>query len=257
MDPRHLDPRPSMITNSLTRRAALRGMAGAAAITIVGRSARAAQSGADGVAPVEGHPRLWLTERICPLARLGHRRQPDVAGRPPRRWPKRRRPTWTPAPFPARTTGAARLGAVSDRELRRALRLPVAGPPGRGGPAGLCRARPHPPHVRDQRGGEGTGREASRSATRTSPSSTAPLVGRGLAPDGRLDLPGRSPPRTRRRSARSSCAGSTRTRIASTTAITTIPSRSGVVNDPVLCADRSRSAGPATTTSPPTCATSA
>ena len=69
MDPQHLDPRPSGITNRLTRRAALRGMAGAAVIPNVGRSTRATRSGPDVVSPVDGHPRIWLTEADLPRLR--------------------------------------------------------------------------------------------------------------------------------------------------------------------------------------------
>ena len=66
MDPLHLDPRPSVAGNRLTRRAALRGIAGVAAIPIVGRSAHATQSGSGVVIPVAGHPRLWLTKADLP-----------------------------------------------------------------------------------------------------------------------------------------------------------------------------------------------
>ncbi|MEA2511323.1 MAG: hypothetical protein QOJ59_810, partial [Thermomicrobiales bacterium] len=70
MDPRRLDPFAPALSGRLSRRAALRGAAGAAtAFAGAGRSARAAQGRSAAPVPVTSHPRLWLTAEDLPRLR--------------------------------------------------------------------------------------------------------------------------------------------------------------------------------------------
>jgi len=72
MDPRHLDPFARALSGRLSRRAALRGVAGVGAATAFaasGRPPHAAWGQSAAATPVTDHPRLWLTADDLPRLR--------------------------------------------------------------------------------------------------------------------------------------------------------------------------------------------